>query len=231
MPTRVPRVIPEFNAYIGLTDDYLQAPSASDPLMLNWQRLGLLQADADQWHAMRGHWDNDLYAKYNNPATKTKTVNALVAEYLDTFRHFAQPLLGRMAANPIATKTDEAVFNFKKGRSKPSRRYTPITDKCVLYLKNLGGGMIRFGCRTMHENGPPALPPGADSIILAYKIGGEPPAHAEDGTKWEFISRARGIRNLGVENRGQRIYLFARWYNKHYPHFAGPWSTMVMEWV
>lgn len=224
--SRIPRKISDFNDYIRNTDTYLHSPSPSGPVV-NWMRLGLTEENAEAWQDNRNAWDV-LYAKYIDPNTKTKIVTAQVSEGMDAFRTFAQPLLDIMAVNPNALTQDAVTFNFKIGRSKPTYLSMPIAEQCYVNLTSIGGAMIKFACRTeQQDRRRAALPHEADSVMLAYKIGDEVPVTPNSSTEVKIITRASDMTDMGIENRGKRLYLFARWYNTRYPEFAGPWSEMT----
>ncbi len=224
--TRVPRKISDFNGYLQTSDDYLQLINPGPPPVANWQRLGLTQEEADQWHATRLSWDSQLYPKYLSPNTKTKTVNEEVAEAMELFRLFAQPLLGIMATSRNATPQDANALNFKIGRSEPTHPTVPIAEQCHISLESMGSARVKFGCRAEMEGGRAALPDDADSVQIAYKIGGTVPVNAEDGTQEYIVTRASDVRDLGVAHEGQVLYVFARWYSMRHPELAGVWSPM-----
>ncbi|MDZ4844330.1 MAG: hypothetical protein SH857_02145 [Chitinophagales bacterium] len=222
--SRIPKKISDFNDYIRNTDMYLHSPSPSGPVV-NWLRLGLTQEYADAWQDSRIAWDV-LYAKYINPNTRTKVVTTEVQEGMEIFRAFAQPLLDIMAACPAALVQDAETLNFKIGRSDPTHPHLPIGNPCLMSLASVGGGRIRFSCRAEIESKRAALPAEADCLEVAYKIGGIVPANPFDGTSNYFVTRASDVRDFGVENAGQVLYVFARWNSMRHPELAGVWCPM-----
>jgi len=230
MGPRIPRKIAEFNSYVINSDNYLQTENPGPPPIENWQRLGLSEPAATGWHNARLEWDA-LYAIYNNPSTRTKAVTSSLATARETFIGFAQPLLDIMAASPNADDNDETALNFKIGRSTPSHPTTPIVQQCFVTLQGVGGAMVKFKCKTATDAKRASLPHEANSIMIAYKVGEVPPANADDGTVKEIITRASDVRSLGIENRGEQVFMYARWYNTHYPQFAGPWSLVTSVYL
>ena len=222
--SRIPGKISEFNNYIRNTDTYLHSPSLSGPVA-NWMRLGLNEEKASAWQDMRTAWDL-LYEKYTNPNTKTKVINMEVQESMAAFRAFAQPLLDIIAASPNALAQDAEVLNFKIGRAEPTHPHTPIDKPCLVSLQSMGGARVRFTCRAVIESKRAALPADADCLEVAYKIGGTAPANALDATEKFFVTRASDIRDFGVQNEGEVMYVFARWNSMRHPELAGVWSPM-----
>ena len=226
--SRVPRKIDDFNNYIRITDDYLQVEvDPGPPPVLNWGRLGLTQEDADQWHALREAWENDLFPRYVNPNTKTKTVNAQITTAMEIFRTFAQPMIDIMAASPNANQDDAEILNFKLVRSEPTHPTVPIADLCYADVLPLGGGAVRISCRTIHDAKRASMAKGANLIQVAMKIDGPAPTGPSDGTSMVILGKANEIYNIGDDHTGKRAYAYFRWYNTKYPHLAGPYSQVV----
>jgi len=226
--TRVPTTIPQFNTYINTTDNHIAAVSdPGPPPVTNGQRLGLSAENITDWHDQRVFWRDTLYPKYSNPDTKTKTVNQQVKNFMKEFSEFTRPLLTAMSVHPDATEQDEAIFNFVITRDDPTRPTTPIQEQCFASIKPLGGGMVRLSCRSQQDTQRASLPPGADSVQVADKIGEPPPSHPEDGTEITLITKATSTQELGPEHVGTRVYAFFRWFNTKYPDLAGPWSERV----
>jgi len=223
--SRIPKKIADFNSYISDTDNHLQVINPGPPPVPNWQRLGLTQQDADQWHAIRQVW-GALYPQYTNPDTHTKTVTDEVEETIEAFRVFAQPLLNIMAPNPNATAQDANILNFKIGRSEPTHPTVPIAEVCLVKTESMGQGLTRFIVRT-DEDRRPAMAGGANIIQVAIKIGGTPPTGPEDGTSMFILGKAIDTYNLGSQNVGQRAYAYFRYVNTRYPHLAGGYSEAV----
>src|ERR1051325_6008848 len=228
--TRVSEAIAVFNPYVNETDDYLaEVCDEGPPEVHSWERLGIAEGKKDEWHTRRLYWRDTLYPAWSNKLTKTEPVNKEVKNFIKSFREFANPQLNIMAASPNATEDDEAMFNFKRTRKKPSKKVTQITQQCMLALANIMGGEILVSVRTLIDSKRASIFKGADSFQVAFKIlnmGDAPPNSPNDGCEKDIITKAKNIVPTGPENRGKMLYVFVRWYLTKYPHLAGPWSNM-----
>lgn len=228
--SRVPKQIPLFNNYINTTDTHLQQtdPVSGNP---NWQQLGLDSTDATEWHSRRLAWKDTLFIKYSDPLQSTGIVKAQVQNFIADFKTFAKPLLNIMASNKNANTADEAVYNFKTGRKKPTRHTTAIADAVMFEAIPLGGGELKFSCRTGHDNNRASKATGADSVQLSFMIvdavSNVAALHAEStGMQKEIFTKAQFLKNCDAGNVGKRLVVFARWYNTKHPLLAGPWSAV-----
>ncbi|MBK5284499.1 MAG: hypothetical protein JJE25_03785 [Bacteroidia bacterium] len=107
-----------------------------------------------------------------------------------------------------------------------ARRTEAIQEQCLSKLKPLGGGDIRVGCSTSHDTKRASKAEGADSVMVAYKIGDTAPASTNDGTTKATYSKATFTINCGDENTGKKLFLFTRWFDTKNPALAGPWSSL-----
>ncbi len=239
---RIPVDIPGFNGYIGTTNTRLQAISSGTTK--HWERLGLTSQNATDWDDKNTHWRDTLYPKYQNPMQSTSLVKTDVRNFMEAFGTFARPLLNIMAASPNANSDDEGVFRFKIGRAEPVHPSTVITDVVVYEVKRLGGGDLKFICRTSHDNHRASKHPLSDSIQLAHgfnlnnsedntgpSVPGSPvPASAlpsPDSMAKEIFTKAIFILHLGSEAVGKPAAIFLRWYNTKHPELSGPWSPVT----
>ncbi len=238
--TRVPNTIQEFNDYINNTDDYQAATTGGRPSP-NWQYLGLAAGDNAAWSAQRTAWVI-LYAKYIDPAQRTKVIVSDVKAFMITFTTFVNPLLDIMAASPNAENDDEIQFNFKKksSRQRPVRPTEEIQEQCFTTVKAIGGGELEFTCRTSHDTKRASKALKADSIQVAYKIGVTPPLTAPNPPddpsgvespdvcpNKEIFTKSNFILKAGPGNATKKLYVFARWFNTKHPELAGQWSPMA----
>lgn len=236
--TRISQAIGPFNTYINNTDTFLQQISSGTTH--NWERLGLSNDNADEWHSKRLYWRDTLYPKYTDPLQSTKAVKDEVRNFMEEFREFGQPQLNIMAASANATSDDELVFNFKIGRAAPVHHTEPIAETVEFSIKTLGGGDLRFTCRTASDSSRASIPDGADSVQLAYAIAGkdtpannsgegEVPTPNDPDMRRELFTKAQFTFQTGASNVGKRIIVFARWYNTKHPALAGPWSNITLS--
>jgi hypothetical protein len=231
--TRVPGDNALFNNYLNTTGSYI----ATGTPTTNGVRLGLTTTNVTDWVAGVTNWHDNIYPKYVNADTRTKTVVKQVQNFKKEFKTFANPLLNIMAASPNATEADEEVFNFITKRKKPTIPTTPISEQCYCTARVIGGGEIKFGFRTATDTKRPSLAEGADCVQIAYVLfdfgagAAEPtPAPTPDtkGMVKEFHTKSQFMLSLGVENIGRRLLLFSRWYNTKHPELAGPWSPITV---
>lgn len=225
MPARVPKNAAEFNDYLLSTDNFLQAISSG--IIHNWERLQLSQQNADDWHARRLLWE-PLYAKKQDPAQRTKIVNAEVTTFIKDFKIFSANILDKIAGSDNATEADAIMFNVVlSGQQKaPSHPTTPITEQCVISIEPLGGAEFKLSFRTSTDTGKPSLAEGADSVLFALQVGGTAPESADDIEEKVLSTKATLVQSVDTQNIGQRLYIAQRWYHTKYPDLAGPWSTI-----
>jgi hypothetical protein len=238
--TRIPPSILAFNLYILLTDTRLQAISSG--VIKHWERLGLIQANADQWHTFRLAWEI-LYAKYSDPMQRTPAIIQQVQDFMDIFRTFANPQLDIMAASLAATSDDELAFNFKIGRAEPSQSNTQIESNLVFKVEAIGSGDLKFTCRTSHDDHRASKAEGSDSIQVAHFIletaaqpqttpPAEQPAAATIPTPTtmmnEIFTKSIFTMHFGVENIGQRVVVYLRWYNTKHPELSSGWTPVTV---
>ncbi len=233
--SRVPEAIPEFNAYINNTDDYLAAGTPT-----NRERLGLSIQNGTDWNTKRVFWRDTLYPKYIDPLQSTSAVKEQVRNFMKEFSEFARPLLNIMVADPDATSDDETVFNFKIERAEPTHSHSPITDSVVYETVSLNGGLVEFTCRPGHDSKHPSKHPDADAIQVAHQLQGgvgntpgpnpnpEPPEGLPDPNTQamvkELFTKAVFIVNFGVLSKGKLALVYLRWYNTKRPELSGPWT-------
>jgi len=223
--TRVPETISNFDIYINITDDCLQAIDPGSGL-LNWQRLGLSLANSNDWQSKRVYWRDTLHPAYTSAEKSTTAVKNTVRNFMAAFRKFANPLLVIMAASSAATVQDEFVFRFKRHRNKPSYHTTGIAEDCTASIRHLGGGALRFSVKMPLAEGRPRKPVKADSIQMAYIIGDADAIPDPELMTKEIFTRTIFIFNAGLKNEGKKIHLYFRWFNTKHQHLAGGWSAL-----
>lgn len=221
--SRVPVTINAFHNYITNTDRHLRA---TDPAtsQFNWQRLGLQAADATQWQVRMVYWHDKLFRNYGDPQKRTTVLRQEMRKFMKDFRTFAMPLLAIAAASPAATTTDEAMLNFKRHRKKPTYHTVQLKESCMVLIQHLGGGALRFTCRTSHDSNRASKAVGADSIQVVYAISNTHTLEFPGMTNSEIHTRARFVWQGGVSNIGKFVAFSLRWYNTRHPQLAAPWS-------
>ena len=118
MTSRIPTNEKDFASYMKRTNDSLS--------------LTVIPTTATSfgWTVLEVHWWSDqftafldpvsgLWAKHQNPLTKTKSINEQVVNFIKKFHVTANPLLNRAAVSPLATTDLAILFNFKIAPCKP----------------------------------------------------------------------------------------------------------------
>jgi len=210
------------------TGSYLAAGSP----VTNGTRLGLSAQNLTDWNDKFVYWRDTLYTKYSDPLQSTSAVKDEVRNFMKDFKTFAQPLINLMVASPNAKEADAAVFNFVLNRAKATRRNTPIKELVEFTTQPLGGGDMKFSCRTGHDSSRASKAEGADSVQLAFLIADTVDVFkatpSDLGMKTEAFTRAQFIFHAGAANVGKRMIVFTRWFNTKHPQLAGPWSAVRM---
>jgi len=232
--TRVPRIISLFDVYVTTSDDHLQADDTSNPGHPNYERLGLSAAQATDWDDRRQEWD-DLYDKYGTKGTRTDVVREQVANFMKSFREFANPLLNMMAANPAATVLDGAKLNFKLTRKAPSKRTTQITETIFPSIQSLGGNEFFFSFRAIADSKRASLLKGVDSVIAWYKIVTNEPVSAsiEPDETWNSIVfyKSRNTFKTPAGSKGKYLLIAFQWAYTPNRALAGPVCGVKIELI
>ncbi|MBI3500890.1 MAG: hypothetical protein HY063_03765 [Bacteroidetes bacterium] len=214
------------------TTHFLNAPSLTSFKGKNWERFNWEETERAQWESFAKTAD-EWFKLYSNPAVRTTAVkNMLVDVQRDTVKYNQQQkLLDRIASNPNRTVTsDFSLFRIKRGspleKIKRTVHTASIDEAPMVALKGQGGGAIKVFCRTVTGTGRGHRHKLSNSVLIAYAIGRTPPASVDACTLKHISTRAKFFLRLDYKERGNRIYLFARWYNTKHPELAGPWSEM-----
>jgi hypothetical protein len=235
MAARITNLVAPFNAYITTTDTFLQAVIPPGP-DTNADRLGLLAADATEWHDRRLAWDI-LYGKYTDTNVSTSVIKTQVKNFIKSFREFGNPLLNIMAASPNADEADEAKFNFIITPSAPSTSTTPLEAEVAVTVKHKGSSEIHFKC----TDGEGKAKPVENAVVqMAWWIAEEAeptpvpepepdlPHYDDERMTREVYSKSSFQKHFGGENVGKRVVCFFRWYILAHPELAGPWTDILV---
>lgn len=231
MPGRIPVTLSEFDLYIRTIDTFLNTivpPAVVSP----GTRLGLSGAELTALTNFRKQWYTGLpatpgwYELHTNPATKTPVTRQRVTDIMKNFPVFFNPLLDRMSGSAAITSDDRIILHIAQPVTTHTTPTEAIQETVVSEAKPLGGGEMRFSCRTSHDTKRASKAEGADSVQLAYKIGDPPPANVDEAVTREIFSKATFTLDAGAASTGKKLYFFLRWYNTKHPNLSGPWSPM-----
>lgn len=236
-----------FNQQITSMDDLLQSVSTNSACVAITvaECLGVLPADATEWHARRLLWDGPtgLFAKYNNPVSRPLVdgKNGDVAVFIRSFQQFAERPLNAVANSSNCTSELALVFNVVPValRANPTHPTHAIEEDCLPTVNVLGGGDQKVKCYSDHDASRPSKPKGADSVQVAFKIGVTPPVinHPPDDPasepspeacpQKEIFTKSTFVLRAGAGNATKKLFAFTRWYNSKHPELSGQWSPMV----
>lgn len=163
------------------------------------------------------------------------------ADYEAFLRPFCQAFLTNNVLIPISTRV--ALGLNPRGLNPPSTRPT-ITTAPIPSMQPLGGGMVRFGFKVADSNSLRGRHPDSNGVEVYYRLepvsaGPQPlndvlveedastTATMDDGYEKSFSTRAVFLHDLGLQNIGQRLIVYARWVNTSDPSKNGPYSSSV----
>ena len=206
--------------------------------MVNITKLAAIYGDTSTNDTYLYYWA--LWAD----ETGSRTVQ-VVANLLDTeekLKVLITEILNDIPAS-LWTDADRKTFNRKTGLKRTiTHTETAISEICYAATTALGGGDIKFRCRTFSESKRSKLPPLADGVEIAYRIDvpglittgeGEnetvnlvykPPKSLTDGTTNVIFTKTIFILNCGIENSGKYLQYFIRWVNIKHPNLSGKWT-------
>jgi len=228
---RITSKLSDFDVYIKRVIVFLEAivPPA---VITNGARLGLTPLEITAAHAFLTQWFTGIpatpgaYEFHTNPDTKTKATRQQVVNIIKNFSIFFRPLLDRMSGSASINSDDRLILNIAEPGDQPSTPQTPMTESVFFEGKQIGGGTLRFTCRTTSDTKRASKPERADSVQISYKIGDPPPAHFDDATSKEVFTKAVFNLVTGAGNTGRKLHCFLRWSNTKHPEIAGPWGEV-----
>ena len=223
----------DFNNYINGTADYLLLPDSA--YGTNWERLGLLGAEKDQWIAFRDDWNTTYGIVVTNNGRGIRDSNATKAKN-DAKKAFtswaldkSMNKLNRIGASPNVINNDRAVFNIKKRDDIPTPR-AQITTAPLVDFKGRDGGVVLITCRVQGDSDRASMHPDADVIEMKYILIA--PTDKPPGNSDEFPNTATSTRAIfrfkgAVGHPGKRMHAFLRWRNNAEKGKSGPWSQRM----
>jgi len=231
---RVPQPDDLFNIYLKATAAYLLVTNPG-MAVANWNRLGLLNAENDQWQA---YW-NDWNTKYQKVVTEVEQSirnstsidekNKAKADFTDWVTDPALNKLNRIGASPNVTTQDRAVFHIALRDETITTHTAPIAAEMFFSLKPISGGDMRIRCREDEDSSKASIPQEADGLELRWKIGGDAPNSVEDCNEKEIFTEALSTHNFGAGNTAKKIFAYGRWIDTTNKNRSGPWSAQVQS--
>jgi hypothetical protein len=237
---RIPYALIRFHGYIILADRYLHELSP-DGTTKNGELLDMTTTELTKLHDFRLKWTSDdplhpgIFDLHKNGITKTEVTRAGVQGFMKEFRVFFRPVLERIAVSRNINPNARLALRIAEPVTTRTRHKTGIEESCIIGDIPIGGGMMRFICKTTHESGRASLPALANGVEFAYGI--HIPVFDEKGRnitenalsfgecKNIFISSKAGfILEFGIENTCKFVIIFARWINYKHPTLAGLWT-------
>ncbi len=228
--SRVSKKIADFNSYIRNTDDYNAVVTPGGTA--NYQRLGMSDAEFNQWHGFRTQWDT-LYSKYSDKKeSRTTAIKDKLRALMKDFEVFARNILNEIAGIRTSTIDDLRVYHIK-AKDLRDTEPSPIhsTDPPVVALKGLGGGIMDVHFRKTADQTRPSMLPnyvGELRYVIDAVLPDDPDAIPSKTTV--VSSKAHFKLNLGLPNIGKRLHAYARWTHKHDSQFSSGWA-LVMDAV
>ncbi|MCF8459284.1 MAG: hypothetical protein K9G46_01040 [Flavobacteriales bacterium] len=225
---RIPRADKELDSYIRTTTNALLEFGPPD----GWERLGLSEAQKDQWKALRDEWVV-AYARTVDGRSGTSVAVKNKNDVRKRFTVFTYPLLVWLQVQKHVTIADRAVFNIPI-RKKTVTKRSDMHDAPQTKLQNMEGGWIKLRVRLQDSEGRGRIHPQADHMEFRYALlplGANPPATAMECRNLDLTTRALSVLKLPDTALGMVIYLFCRWVNSSDNKKSGPWSNRVQAIV
>lgn len=193
-------------------------------------------------------WSAGYLPLFNAIVNKnTRTREQIIAhdqyrkDYVAFLRPFCQSFLTNNLLIPVSVRV--ALGLNPRGLNPPSTRQA-ITSSPIPSMKPLGGGMVRFGFKVADSNSTRGRHPESNGVEVYYRlepvnvgqqtindslVEEEPTgATSKDGTLDKaFNTRASFISELGLQNVGMRLSIYARWVNTSSPSKNGPFSSTI----
>ena len=227
--TRVPKTIPEFNGYIHVTADRLEAinPDTTNKYGIDY---GLSATEMTDWKNKRTQWNDTLYADYIDPVKSTSIAKKKVRDFIPAFSKFSKKPLDKIVLADISGDDEESIFNIKLNRAAASHPTERISEECFASFRSIKRGNAKISCRSAEDGSRASIPEGADSIQFSYKIVNATDAseiNPDDASMTKQLAfEAIFDLDLGAANQGKWLVIYFRWYLSRYPQFAGDWSGM-----
>jgi hypothetical protein len=165
----------------------------------------------------------------------------------ERIQNLFQPLLNIIAASRSITPADRLALNIAPPVTSHTTPNTPIAEKCITSVTMLGGGQVKFVCRPTVDIARASKAPGADGLIIAYKVVAPIVEVADDANELSSKVRRPEFNNpddgtikvtqtkatfqieFGAENAAYILQFYTRWINSKHTNLNGPWTGPYSE--
>lgn len=171
--------------------------------------------------------------------TRTPQQVAAYYHYRDSYVKFLRQLVqGYLVNNPDVPYDDKIAMGLNVRSGSRSAR-PAITTTPIVAFKSLAGGFMRFDCENAAD-GRSAIPNNADGVELHINVEVETEQANEDGevvtvteTKALLLqsSKARYTYEFGLDLRGSKFTVSARYYNNSDRAKDGPFGSTVVGFI
>lgn len=198
--------------------------------------LGLTAEEIAFIVAFLARWQ-PVYALYiDENAGRTKLVveqtHLLIADFMEYDQD--QMILNRIASSKKASIEELEICNIHNTllKKKRSAKVTSSIDtKVIPVITSIGDGVLKVKCGNS-ENTSIKVIETATNIEYCYQIGGETPATVNPSVMTMGVSsKAHFEFTIAPEYSGEKIYIYFRWVNYHYPEYNGPWGKVQVALV
>jgi hypothetical protein len=168
---------------------------------------------------------NTAFENWRNPAERTRTKAAALAEAETDFRKvYRQFYNGYMKSNPLVTDEDLVGAGMPK-RSTGGKKPAPKPHTRIrVTAKPLGSGRVGFQYGDEETPGSPAKPDGVHGAEMVYAILDTPPVDWSQLTHSVFFTRTPAELTFAGDERGRKLYFAMRWENTRGE--KGPWNDI-----
>ncbi len=186
------------------------------------------------------------FAAIVNKNTRTREQVIAHDEYRADYVAFLRPFCqGFLVNNTLIPISERAAMGLNPRGLNPRSERPAITTAPIPSLVPMGGGMVKFSFKVAESNLRVARHPESNGVEVYYKLESlveqpqpmndvlieeEGPSSAADddkGFETHFSTRAQFTDELGLENVGKRLSIYARWVNTSDPSKNGPYSSTI----
>jgi len=211
-------------------------------------------ANAAAWNVPAGevttlnNWSTGYEPLYNaikNKNTRTREQVLAHNAYRKDYEAFLRSLCqGFLVNNTLIPISERAALGLNPRGLNPRSERPDITTAPIPKLTPMGGGMVKFTFKQTDSNTRTARHPDSNGVEVYAKLtplaSDAPPVSDslleeeivnvqddDNGFEPYFSTRAQFVKELGLENIGMNLTVYARWVNTSDPTKNGPYSAMT----